>query len=105
MSVTLEKGQKKVLVRRCLEELGLEATYGDGKRWFKKNHQLSLADATFYHIRAAMRKEAVNPKVSKLVEKLVDSYTLADAIPILKQAKELVDKIGKAEAKKVIDLL
>lgn len=99
------KGQKKVLVRQCLNELGVEANFGAAKKWFKKNHGLSLADATFYHVRQDMQREkrqaylphpATIAKIGLVDIKIVD---------VVKSAKELIDKLGKEDAKKLIDLL
>jgi hypothetical protein len=102
MSIIFAKGEKRQTVRKCIEELGLQVTYGAAKRWFKKNYQATLADATFYHVRQAMQREAVK---QNLIPVKQSGCSLETAVQIVKQVQDLVNKIGKEEVKKVIDLL
>jgi len=108
-TVTVPKGRKKLLVRECLTELGVEASFGAAKKWFMKNHKLTLADATFYHVRKDMQMErqAVQPLPSKLPQFItpLPPKPRTNVLDVVKNVKELIDKLGKEEAKKLIDLL
>jgi hypothetical protein len=102
-TITLAKGQKKVLTRQCLKELGTGASFGQAKKWFKKNHNLTLADATFYHVRQDMRREAALK--TPPTEPTTTREVVSGIVDLVKTAKELVDKLGKEDTIKLIDLL
>lgn len=105
-TVTVPKGQKKVLVRQCLNELGVETTsYGKAKKWFMKNHKLTLADATFYHVRKDMllEKAGVTPPVVKPQQ--TNDIQPNVVVDVVKRARELINTLGKDETIRLIDLL
>lgn len=105
-TIAVPKGQKKLLVRQCLNELGVEATFGAAKKWFKKNHNLTLADATFYHVRKDMQGETAAAKTPpKQASKPFVSPEVQGIVEVVLAAQKLVDKLGKEEVRKLIDLL
>jgi hypothetical protein len=101
-TLTVPKGHKKLLVRQCLNELSIETSFAQAKKWFMKNHKLKLADATFYHVRKDMQLEAANSVPAPKPSIRVQVHSIVD---LVKTAKELVDKLGKDEVRKLIDLL
>lgn len=104
--LTVPKGEKKKLVRTCLTEIGLDASFSQAKKWFMKNHKLTLADATFYHVRRDMQRDAVilfgKPKPDNSVSV---GKTGSTVIEFVKAAQNLIDKIGKDETIALINLL
>jgi hypothetical protein len=106
-TLPVPKGQKKLLVRQCLNELGVETSFGMAKKWFMKNHKLTLADATFYHVRKDMRGETAAAKTAppKQVSKPFVSPLDFSIVEVVLAAQKLVDKLGKEEVRKLIDLL
>jgi hypothetical protein len=113
--MTIPKGHKKRLVRQCLTELGVETSFGAAKKWFQKHHKLSLADATFYHVRKDMQVEnlrlvAAATKVVKVItengiSKPFVSPQVQGIVEAVLTAQKLVEKLGKEETRKLIDLL
>lgn len=106
-AIIVPRGHKKALVRQCLNELGVEASFGQAKKWFK-NYKLTLADATFYHVRQDMQREKIaapHPVVSVLQKLPTIREKISGVVDLVKTAKELVDKLGKEEVRKLIDLL
>lgn len=108
-AIILPKGHKKALVRQCLNELGVGASLGKAKKWFMRNHKLTLADATFYHVRQDMQREKIAVPTYPVVsvpQKLPTIHEkISGVVDLVKTAKELVDKLGKEEVRKLIDLL
>ena len=114
MTTTTVKSTKKNLVKQCLTELGVNASFGSAKKWFQKNHKLSLADATFYHVRKIMQQEKLQltkplmvatAKALQAVSSELHTELQLNVVDVVKNVKELIDKLGKDEAKKLIDLL
>lgn len=104
-------GTKKDLCAECIQALGLDATYTAAKKWCKNRYGQEISEPQFYTVRRRIAdlvaaKPAIGGAVLQQAEQLVavpakDSSIVA----LVKATKALVDKLGKEEAKNLIDAL
>jgi hypothetical protein len=110
---------KRELCATCIEALGLDVTFSAAQKWCRNRYNQNISEPQFYTVRRSLQDavdaaEARQPKptaVSPTAEVLarIPSATAApskDSIAdLVKATKALVDKLGKEEAKNLIDAL
>jgi len=108
----LNKGEKTKCIREAISALGLQAGRSDAQAWLKQKYGWDdVAESTFYNVRREMmltNRFAEAPSIASLT----DSPVSADNAPakggivaLIRQLKQIVSKVGKEEAKELIDIL
>lgn len=108
-------GTKKGLCAECIQALGVDVTYTVAKKWCKNHYGQEVSEPQFYTVRRIMTDalQAVSnpeqrpaPWSAKVQAKFTqDAPTKNSIADLVKATKALVDKLGKEEAKNLIDAL
>lgn len=116
MPSLLNKGEKTKYIREAFQKLGLKAKRQEIQAWLKKTHNLQdddVAESTFYNIRRAMldefaeaqEKQAAAPPMTLVAENKTPVAENNGIVSIVRQLKQVVEKLGKNEVKELIDVL
>jgi hypothetical protein len=128
---TLARGEKKKITEQAIRTLGFDATFASVKKWIKARHNCDIHESKFYPIRREMQAKHKPPTASigstvhkAVLERMAEVGVVKPAeqpsnsiqaraylfepngiIALVKTAKALVEKLGKEEAKSLIDAL
>jgi hypothetical protein len=106
MVITKAKKSKKECILEAIEALGAEATFVEVKSWVNKQYGVSITDPPFYSARSQYRKNQTAEARKRVEEEAINSAKQTDRIlEAVKVAKSLVEKLGKDNAKALIDCL
>jgi ribosomal protein L7/L12 len=107
--LSLKNGVKKTkreYILEAIEDLGSEATFVEVKSWVQKQYGVSITDPPFYTARNLYRKKQAEEKLKQQAEEAVNHRSQTDKLlDTVKTAKSLVEKLGKDNAKALIDCL
>ena len=104
----LQKGEITKRMREAINALGLDCTYHKAQEWLNKKYgkKLVYSESTYYSIRRLMKldqEKKSRPSISSLVDNPpIEQNGIATLVA---QLKIVVTKIGKNEAKQLIDVL
>lgn len=116
------KGEKTKCIREAIQALGLNANRSQVQVWLKQKYGFKpddVAESTFYNIRRAMidtpvqlqtttpgEKEAFQELHDTLVDLQTNGPKPKDSVAsIVRQLKQVVERLGKNEVKELIDVL
>lgn len=117
-------GTKKELCKVCIETIGVDATYTEVRKWCKQ-HGSDISESQFYTVRHEVRRSiqdaaildeadavpkpsiasAVLQRAEQLSPSAVATLENDSIVDLVRATKKLVDKLGKEEAKNLIDAL
>lgn len=106
------RGEKQQYAREALQSLGLDTDYAAAARWVRDRYGAVLTDSTFYHNRKQVRQEQAAQAPAAVetsahpAEARPDGPTPREGVAeLVTKARELIERLGKDEAKRLIDAL
>ena len=118
-------GSKRELLALCIKTLGLDTTFATAKKWAMSKYKMEVGEPQFYTVRREMQDAAkpASPIVQAVLDRMPPGVITpevaaaaaraaaiepasANGIAVLvKTARALVEKLGKEEAKSLIDAI
>jgi hypothetical protein len=100
------KKSKKECIYEAINELGSDATFLEVKSWVQKNYGATITDPPFYSARTKYRKTKAEEAAKEAANGVAQAEKQKEQIlDLVKVAKSLVEKLGKENAKALIDCL